>query len=308
MLRLMGEVTAVGERVRARLRALLRDFARRHLNEWNALVAEVRTGATDPRARMMPGAAFRPEFHARKAEEHFEAELWTESFDRYVRAGETLLGHMFAREVQRVEGVDLRAGHPGWFTAFTRWARESGLELDSRPEFQELKRVYTIRSTKVDHGHREATIVEAIDARKAYEGLRLLLDEVFGTRYGVTLASLQDRALFTRTMLFEPADLERVIEIGAKAQELVEDARAEARSVLDRLDMPVPLPPSLHGRLEGLSAQERQVANRAMADAMREDLELLKGIWRASVDSDRIFAEVVEQLAAQEQAGNNRLE
>ncbi|MDP8932054.1 MAG: hypothetical protein M3O70_26675 [Actinomycetota bacterium] len=294
---LMTAVAELAESTREQLRILLAGFARRHIAEWNALVSEVHSGAVDQRSRRVPGSAFRPNFHAHQAQEHFKAERWTESFSRFVNAGEVLLGQVFLPAL-KAAGLSVEAGKPGWFTAFERWARKERLDLDSNQEFQEFKRIYGIRSRRIAHGQHEATLAEAMEAKRAYEGLRRVLQERFASKYGLTLDALQHRSLHARSMLWEQADIERVLDLVEQAHQLIDGARSELLRLVDQHIPRYPL--VIRQAMDDLTGPHRAQADRAFEAAMQDDFDLVRQIWIASTDGNRLLGDVIEEIVDEE--------
>lgn len=294
---LVVAVAGLADSTREQLRVLLAAFARRHLAEWNALVKEVRSGAVDQHERRVPGSAFRPDFHARQAQAHFESERWTESFSRFVNAGEVLLGQVFLPAL-KAAGLPVQAGKPGWFTAFERWARNEGLDLDSSQEFQEFKRIYGVRSTRIAHGQHEATLVEAMEAKRAYLGVRRLLQEKFASKYGLSLDDLQRRSLHARSMLWEVTDIEHVFHLAEQARQLVDAAHSELRRLVDQHVPKYPL--VIRQAMDALPGPDRGEADRAFEAAIQEDFDLVRELWTAAADGDRLLGDVIEEIAHEE--------
>lgn len=294
---LLAGTSALAEALLGRLRDLLEPFARRHRAAWNALVEQVQSGAVDQREYHVPGSAFRPTFHARVAQEHFEAERWTESFLRFINAGEVLLGQVFLPELKQA-GLSIETGKAGWFTRFETWAREEGLRLDRSAEFAEFKRVYRIRSTRLAHGRDEASMSEALDAKRAYENLVSVLRENFGKRYGVTLEGIQQKALVARGMLLERADIDRVVELTEEARRIVNDARTEWKELVNAHH---PMQPAtIRDAMDAMPPEDRRLADKAFEVAMREDFALITQVWAAASDAERLFGEIVDEIVAKE--------
>jgi len=286
---------AIAEAARAKIHTIVKDFADGHVRAWQQLVEEVATGQTEQRRRYVPGAAFRPEFHRRQADELFESERWTESFWRYVVAGEVLLGEVYVPEL-KVAGLDVKPGAEKWFSAFLRWAREQQLQLELRPEFEEFQRVYGLRSKKFMHGKAEASMTDAVDARAAFQGLRALLQEVLGRSYGISLEAVQKRALVARSMLIEPSEVEAFERMNSEAQEVLVAARTQLRALLEQ---PAPgLPVEVATELERLTDRDRAVADESFASVMKETGDSLRDIWTRAQDLNTVLEEVIVEIAS----------
>lgn len=293
---LIDAAMAIAEEVRTELQQRVEHFSRGQLAEWQKVLAEVRSGEVDQPARHIPGNAFRPTFHSRQAADHMEAERWTEAFARYCMAGEFLVRDVILPEVKEASGLrDPAPAKPAWWrSAFLKVAGELGLDVGERPEFKEFERIYGLRNTQIAHGHREASMAEAVAAKRALQGLQLLLAEMFAAQPGVSLDRLQDKALFTRTMLWtsdEVASIQDfVVDLGAITR------RAEARFKTLIAEYRPGYPESIAQTLEALSPSERATADQAFAEAVRVDFNFLGEMWRAATDRDAMLADAIDQI------------
>jgi hypothetical protein len=296
---LIDAALALAGEIRTDLEERVRGFAREHLAEWQKVVVEVRSGEVDQAARRVPGNAFRPTFHSRQASDHLEAERWTEAFARYCMAGEFLVRDVILPEVRDATGLSdpAPAKAAWWRSAFLKIAAQLGLDVTERPEFKEFERIYGLRNTEILHGHREASMGEAVAAKRAFLGLQLLLAEMFAAEHGVSVEGLQDRALLMRTMLWTREEVERV-------QHFTEELGAVKRQAEMRFKTLVAghrpaYPEGIARALAVLSPTERATADQVFAEALQEDFDLLGRIWRVATDGDALLADGVNQIESE---------
>lgn len=301
MVPLIDAVFELANQTRADLRNLLQKAAHSHLAMWQRLIKDIKAGEEDPSRHSIPGAAFRPNYHAAQGSKNFERELWTESFLRYVMAGEVLIRDVVmpaAEEEsdQAPEPSSKRITH--WRNEASDLAKRVGVPLDNRAEWLEFSRVYRLRNKEFAHGHKEATMQDAMEARRAFEGLLALFGEVFRASHGITVKALQDRALRLRSLVHGPHEIQWAITLRSKVEERIAKAKADFKALLQ---VHVPKNPAvIVERLAELGqSPDDSTFTSGFEEGLQESFDLLRSLWLVLSDADTIFEEVVDQIEAE---------
>lgn len=256
------------------------------------VVQDLREGQAAQHEAGVAGAAFRPNFNMRKADDFFSAEEWTEAARRYCNAGETLVREIMTAVANAIGEPDLASTdkYNQFRTLGERVAKQVGVSLAKEPAWVEFTRVYGVRNKVYGHGQEEASITVAIEARAAWEGLRAMLATLFAT-VGVTIAGIQADALMRRSEDWSREDITRVeamIEVAEAARQRGSERLRELVSAHDP-----ELPASLRAAIEALQPTERDLADEACAVAMAAGFETVKRLWNAATDIMSILTMLV---------------
>lgn len=99
------------------------------------VVHDLREGEAPQHEVGVAGAAFRPNFHSRKADDFFSAEEWTEAAKRYCNAGETLIRVVMTAVANAIGKPDLASTekHNQFRTLGEGVAKQAGVSLATEP-------------------------------------------------------------------------------------------------------------------------------------------------------------------------------
>ena len=256
------------------------------------VVRDLREGEAPQHEVGVAGAAFRPNFHSRKADDFFSAEEWTEAAKRYCNAGETLIRVVMTAVANAIGKPDLASTekHNQFRTLGERVAKQAGVSLATEPAWVEFTRVYGVRNNLYGHGQEEASMMVAAEARAAWEGLRATLATLFAT-VGITIAGVQHDALMRRAEDWSREDI-------AEVEAITEVAEAARQRGSERLRELVSAhnpeqPASLGAAIEALPPAERELADEACALTMAAGFETVMRLWNAATDTTSILTVAV---------------
>lgn len=253
---------------------------------------DLRAGHAPRHESGVASAAFRPNFHSRKADEFFFTEEWTEAVLRYAMAGETLVREVMAAVAGAVGRPELAS--PEKLNQFRSLgeevAKHANVSLAKEPAWLEFTRIYGIRNRLHAHGQEEAAMATAVEARAAWEGLRVLLASRFA-RTGVTIAGIQSVALIRRAEQWSQDDIHKV-------ELMSEVAEAARRAGLDQLrnlmsSTSPRQPASLQKAIEVLSPPERKSADHAFEAELAAGSGAVKQLWESATDAASILTQAV---------------
>lgn len=217
MLPLVRGAETISTETRARMIEQLGWFTK-NFNEWLTMIDDVRHGVLDAKTVAITSAAFRPNFHASKGEDHLLAGQWTEATVRFVLATETLLRDVITIALQ--ESLQLNLSTKQLTTYWRQTVREvaalAGFDLAADAAWQEFAKVYDHRNKRFAHGHDEATVDDAFRARSAWSDMRDLMQTAFAQSHGISLEAVQAKVLHRR------------------AEEMSDDDRAAATAAIEQ--------------------------------------------------------------------------
>lgn len=260
---------------------------------WLDLIGDVRSGTLDAHRAAISSAAFRPNFHAARAAEYLEGEQWTESTMRYVQAAETLVRDVIMAALAEELGVELTSAERGtyWRRAAKKLSEQAGVDLDTNEAWQAFGVVYAGRNTRFAHGHEEATIEDALQARSAWTQMRDLMQSLFAGSHGVSLEAIQQGVLHKRAEQYSREELAAVENAVSAANAVIANGRRRLKEALADHEPKHPRP--LAEAYRRLRRDEQELADAAAKDAMAEGFAQVQIAWKRVLDFDTVLLEVV---------------